>query len=130
MELPKELYPIKTHKKSLERILQELLWNACKYTPTGETITLAIERESNDLYRFRVINTGVEIPPGEQERVFDNFYRIPRHDPWQKGGTGLGLALVKKLVQRLGSTINLTSGNLRTEFGFSLPIYKYTLDSN
>jgi len=122
VQLPTEFCPLYTHQHSLERILQELLHNACKYTPAGETITLAIERESERFCCFRVINTGVDIPPAEQERVFDNFYRIPTHDPWQYGGTGLGLALVKKLVERLGGTIRLTSENKRTEFAVSLPI--------
>lgn len=122
VQLPTEFCPLYTHQHSLERILQELLHNACKYTPAGETITLAIERESERFCCFRVINTGVDIPPAEQERVFDNFYRIPTHDPWQYGGTGLGLALVKKLVERLGGTIRLTSENKRTEFAVRLPI--------
>jgi len=65
----------------------------------------------------------VDIPLAEQERVFDNVYRIPTHNPWQYGGTGLGLALVKKLVERLGGTIRLTSENKRTEFMVSLPIF-------
>jgi len=122
VQTPPELCPLHTHRQSLERILQELLHNACKYTPAGETITLAIERESQDFCCFRVINTGVEIPPAEQARIFDSFYRIPTHDPWQYGGTGLGLALVKKLVERLGGTIRLTSEHKRTEFAVSLPI--------
>jgi len=122
VQLPTEFCPLNTHRESLERILQELLHNACKYTPAGETITLSIRRESERFCCFRVINTGVDIPPAEQERVFDNFYRIPTHDPWQYGGTGLGLALVKKLVERLGGTIRLTSENKRTEFAVRLPI--------
>ncbi|WAS04203.1 PAS domain-containing protein [Gloeomargaritales cyanobacterium VI4D9] len=122
VQLPAEFCPLYTHQHSLERILQELLHNACKYTPAGETITLSIGRESERFCCFRVINTGVDIPPAEQERVFDNFYRIPTHDPWQYGGTGLGLALVKKLVERLGGTIRLTSENKRTEFAVSLPV--------
>lgn len=119
---PAEFCPLYTHQDSLERILQELLHNACKYTPAGETITLAIERESERFYCFRVINTGVDIPPEEQQRVFEHFYRIPTHDPWQYGGTGLGLALVKKLVERLHGTIRLTSEHKRTEFAVSLPV--------
>jgi PAS domain S-box-containing protein len=122
VQTPAEFCPLYTHQDSLERILQELLHNACKYTPAGETITLAIERESERFCCFRVINTGVDIPPEEQKRVFDHFYRIPTHDPWQYGGTGLGLALVKKLVERLHGTIRLTSEHKRTEFAVSLPV--------
>ncbi len=122
LQLPDQLYPLQTHANSLERILQELLHNACKYTPAQENITLAIEWETGNYCNFCVINTGVEIPLEEQERVFDNFYRIPTHDPWQHGGTGLGLALVKKLVERLQGQIHLTSGNNSTEFRVRLPI--------
>lgn len=122
LQRPEHFCPLYSHAHSLERILQELLHNACKYTPAGETITLAIECELGNHCNFRVINTGVEIPIEEQERVFDNFYRIPNHDPWQHGGTGLGLALVKKLVERLQGQIHLTSGNNATEFWVSLPI--------
>ncbi|MBD2156591.1 ATP-binding protein, partial [Leptolyngbya sp. FACHB-16] len=49
------------------------------------------------------------IPSGELERIFQKFYRIPHADPWKQGGTGLGLALVKKLVERLGGTIEVVS---------------------
>ena len=61
-------------------------------------------------------NSGVEIPPAEQERVFERFYRIPSGDPWQHEGTGLGLALVQKLSEQLGGTVTLTSANNRTCF--------------
>ncbi|APB34768.1 serine/threonine protein kinase and signal transduction histidine kinase (STHK) with GAF and PAS/PAC sensor [Gloeomargarita lithophora Alchichica-D10] len=122
LQLPEHLCPIETHADSLERILQELLHNACKYTPKEETITLAIDCESENYYQFQVINTGVAIPPEERDRVFDNFYRIPNHDPWQYGGTGLGLALVKKLVERLHGEIHLISQNNSTEFRVNLPI--------
>jgi len=43
-----------------------------------------------------VSNTGVEITSQELPYIFDRFYRIPNNDPWEQGGTGLGLALVKK----------------------------------
>ncbi|MEN9234703.1 MAG: PAS domain-containing protein [Gloeomargarita sp. GMQP_bins_25] len=115
LQLPEQPCHLETHGASLSRILQELLHNACKYTPAGETITLAIQRWEGH-WAFRVINTGVDIPPEEQARVFDNFYRIPSHDPWQYGGTGLGLALVKRLVERLHGEVYLVSENRVTEF--------------
>jgi signal transduction histidine kinase len=54
--------------------------------------------------------------PKEREKVFDKFYRIPNHDPWQYGGTGIGLALIKKLVELLQGTIYLESDAGKTTF--------------
>ncbi len=89
---------------SLERVMVELLDNACKYTPPGEKIVLkAVEREQ--VMQISVINLGVEIPPSERERVFDRFYRIPDSDRWKQGGTGLGLALVKQILARQSGRI-------------------------
>jgi signal transduction histidine kinase len=58
----------------------------------------------------------------ESDRVFDKFYRIPNHDPWQHGGIGLGLALVKKLVEQLQGQIYLESHPEQTCFTLELPL--------
>jgi PAS domain S-box-containing protein len=114
-----------TDQASLERILAELLNNACKYTPPGEQISLKTRVEPNDVPEqvvFVLTNTGVTIPANEQERVFDKFYRVPCADPWKQGGTGLGLALVKKLVMHLEGTIDLVSEHGETIFTITLPV--------
>jgi len=133
----------------LERIVTELLQNACKYTPRGETITLlagtvALPAEEPETFKgtsatsrtspsdrlsskhtstieISVINSGVEIPAAERDRIFDKFYRIPHNDPWKHGGTGLGLALVKKLVERLEGKIWVESSDGQTSFRLQLP---------
>jgi signal transduction histidine kinase len=69
-----------------------------------------------------VINMGVEIPPEECTRIFDQFYRIPSNDPWKHGGTGLGLALVKRIVELLSGSIYATSTAGQTCFTVELPI--------
>ncbi len=61
------------------------------------------------------------IPAAELEHVFERFYRIPQLDRWQQGGTGLGLALVKQLVERLGGSINVASDQQWTVFSVNLP---------
>ncbi|MGD1912681.1 MAG: PAS domain S-box protein [Rivularia sp. (in: cyanobacteria)] len=106
---------------SLERILVELLTNACKFSPTGEEILIKAEFVSDNI-QFQVINTGVEIPGSELPRIFDKFYRIPSNDPWKQGGTGLGLALVQKLTKHLGGTIEVESVSNRTCFSIQLPL--------
>jgi signal transduction histidine kinase len=106
---------------SLERVLTELLNNACKYTPPHETIKLTIQAQGECL-QLSVCNTGVEISRRDQSRIFDKFYRIPKADRWQQGGTGLGLALVQKLVTRLSGTIQVESGSGQTCFTVVLPL--------
>ena len=120
----------------LERILSELLCNACKYTPAGETITVqarsvaTLDADQPDGQRsvasdraleLSVTNSGVAIPAIECDRIFDRFYRIPHNDPWKYGGTGLGLALVKKLVARLNGIIWVESAHNQTSFMMRFP---------
>ena len=118
--LPAELPVLCTDFSYLERILIELLNNACKYTPTGETIRVSAGITA-DLLNLSVANSGIEIRESEQTRIFDKFYRIPHHDPWKFGGTGLGLALVKKRVEQLQGTIEVTSEPGWTIFTVKIP---------
>ncbi len=105
----------------VERILAELLNNACKYTPSGETIRVMAQAQSG-VIQFQVNNSGTEIPRHELPRIFDKFYRVPHLDQWKHGGTGLGLALVLKLTERLGGSIWAESGSGQTCFTVELPL--------
>jgi signal transduction histidine kinase len=107
VSLQLELSPLLTHRPSFERVLSELLNNACKYTPAEGHIELDI-RSTQQGTKF-VLRNEASIPANELERIFQKFYRVPHADPWKQGGTGLGLALVKKLVEQLGGTIGVES---------------------
>lgn len=113
--IPEDLPAITTDLSFLERILTELLHNACKYTPAGEVISITA-CSTTDALEIHVSNSGAEIPAAELERIFDKFYRIPNSDPWKHGGTGLGLALVRKLMERLGGSIHANSHHNTTTF--------------
>ncbi|MBE9060019.1 ATP-binding protein [cf. Phormidesmis sp. LEGE 11477] len=106
---------------SLERIMTELINNACKYTPPGHSILVDIASGPHSM-KIRVANTGVEIAEEERDRIFDKFYRVPSADPWKQGGTGLGLALIEKLVEHLEGTITVDSGMNQTTFIVELPL--------
>jgi PAS domain S-box-containing protein len=103
----------------LGRILRELLHNAVKYTPSQGSIRLQIETE-NCRSRIQVSNSQ-EIPAEELTRIFERFYRIPSNDPWKEGGTGLGLALVKQMVDQLRGSIEVSSAAGWTTFTLHLP---------
>lgn len=118
-----------THPPYLGRILQELLQNACKYTPPGESITLEARAEDG-LIVITITNTGVEIPASEQARIFERFYRITGSDRWKHGGTGLGLALVKELAERLGGSIGVASQPGWTQFILKLSLNPATEQSD
>ncbi len=115
VDVPAALPPLTTDFACLERILTELLQNAFKYTPPGETIRV-FATTTGDTVQIHVTNTGIEIAASERDRIFDKFYRIPNSDPWKHGGTGLGLALVKRLTEYLGASIRTESANRQTTF--------------
>ena len=99
----------------LERIVGELLNNACKYTPAKGLITIEVLEDGRGRV-IRVINSGVEISSNERDRIFEKFYRVPKNDPWKHGGTGLGLALVKRLTERINATVEVESADNQTIF--------------
>lgn len=108
-------------QEALERILVELINNACKYTPPHEQIVVSVDWVAPHV-ELSVKNSGVEISAEARSRIFERFYRVPNADPWRQGGSGLGLALVQKLVESLQGTIAVTSENHWTIFTVKLPI--------
>lgn len=129
---PKQLPSIYSNNNSLGRILAELLNNACKYTQDGGEIMFLVEKkdkksskkslsETPSYIKFIVSNPS-QIPESELPKIFNKFYRVPNADPWKQGGTGLGLALVKKLVEQLNGNMIASSSNGWTTFTVELPM--------
>ena len=104
----------------LAQVLANLLQNAIRYTPTGGTVSLRAEERSAEVL-VTVSNTGATIDPAELPRVFERFYRIDRSRDRRSGGAGIGLAIVKQLVELAGGRVGAHSGDGRTAFWFSLP---------
>ena len=121
IHLPEDLPHVFSDQSSLDRVFAELLNNACKYTPPGQQISVSAIAPNPDQVQITVTNSGIEIPAAELPRIFDKFYRVPSADPWKQGGTGLGLALVQKLLWHIGGEILVESANNQTAFTVSLP---------
>jgi two-component system sensor histidine kinase BaeS len=107
----------------LEQALQNLVANALRHTPEGGHIGLAAEKAGGGA-RLTVRDTGPGIPEDHLAHIFDRFYKTDasRTDPYSQSGSGLGLSIVKAIVERHGGTVaaaNLPGGG--AEFTITLP---------
>ncbi|MEH1765464.1 MAG: ATP-binding protein [Nostoc sp.] len=122
LNLPANLPPLFSDGISLERILVELINNACKYTPAGGEIILNVSHNSSEAPAKTIItiSNSAEISKTELPRIFEKFYRVPNADIWNQGGSGLGLPIVQKLIEQLQGNIQVESGNGWTIFTLTL----------
>ena len=106
----------------LEQVLDNLLTNAIKYTEPGGRIVLSAGREGGEAV-IRVADSGIGIPPEMLPRVFEMFAQVDGRSTRTQGGLGIGLGLVKGLVEMHGGTIRATSGGpgSGSEFVVRLP---------
>ncbi len=107
----------------LEQIVSNLLMNAIKYTPAGGKIIIEVEPDGSDAV-LRVKDTGVGISPELLPRVFDLFVQSERRLDRREGGLGVGLAIVRSLVEAHGGRIDVWSSGLNNgaEFAVRLPL--------
>jgi PAS domain S-box-containing protein len=109
------------NRTKVNQILLNLLENAFKYTPAGGQVLIACQVEGQKL-KFSVTDNGVGIPKKEQDKIFEPFYRI-FHLENNIEGTGIGLTLVKQLVEQMGGSVGVKSAlGFGSSFWFTLPI--------
>ena len=119
VDVPDRL-PARADPDHLAQVLANLLSNAARYTPAGGTVTVRAERKASDLL-VSIANTGEGIPPEDLDRVFERFYRVEKSRDRARGGAGIGLAIVKQLVEAGGGRVGAESRDGQTRFWFSLP---------
>jgi len=106
----------------LRRITDNLLVNAITYTPEGGRIDVRIGRDGSDAV-LTVEDTGIGIPPGDLDRIFERFYRVDKARSRSAGGTGLGLAIVKHAVGLHDGSVHVESEVRQgTRFTVRLPL--------
>lgn len=103
------------------RVIYNLVDNAVKFVNEGGTLTIRAETEGA-MSLFSIRNTGSEIPPEDLPHVFDRFYKVDRSRSRDRTGAGLGLYIVKSIVNLHGGDISVRSSNGETEFTFTLPL--------
>lgn len=96
-------------EEAIRQILDNLVDNAIKYTPSAGSIRVAIRAPAMGQVSLQVADTGIGIPRADLPRVFERFYRVDKARSRELGGTGLGLSIVKNLAQSLGGQVQVQS---------------------
>ncbi|MGW4212746.1 sensor histidine kinase [Lentzea sp. NPDC004789] len=120
LEVDADTVSMRADATRLRQVLDNLLTNAAVHTPAGTAVSLQVTAEDGEAV-IKVSDTGPGIPEADQARIFDRFYRVDNSRTRQRGGSGLGLAVVQSLVQAHGGTITLTSAPGSTTFTIRLP---------
>lgn len=107
-------------KDKFQQIMTNLMENAAKYGDEGSVIEVRAAYEPENVC-IEVINSGIEIPKEDYEKIFTKFSRIDNPLTRKVQGSGLGLYITKSLVEKMGGKIFVTSGDGITKFSVSMP---------
>jgi len=119
LEVPDGLHA-RANPDHLAQVLANLLTNAARYSSPGGRVLVRAERRSADVL-VTVANTGEPIPDGDLERVFERFYRVEKSRDRARGGAGIGLAIVRQLVEAAGGRVGAESRDGTNRFWFTMP---------
>jgi len=124
-ELPAEMPLVEIDPARIGQVLHNLLGNALVHTPEGGAVTVKAERVGREVV-VSVCDTGSGIPPEHLPHIFERFYRVDPSRARATGGSGIGLAIVKQLVQAHGGRIWAESEpGHGSNFRFTLPMAKF-----
>ncbi|MGE5257139.1 MAG: ATP-binding protein [Hyphomicrobiales bacterium] len=122
VSLPPGLPDVRGRLETVEQVLENLVSNAIKYTPAEGTVEVRFAR-ANGTVRLEVSDTGIGIPAADRPKLFSEFFRADNAKAMDDVGTGLGLTIVKEIVDQLGGRIFVESEEgVGTIFVVHLPI--------
>ncbi len=124
VELPDEKLKVVGDMDRLTQVFSNLLTNAVKYTDPGGSIEVRLER-MEDTALVSIVDTGIGIPATEVASIFAMFSQVPAHRQYSEGGLGIGLSLVRQLVEMHGGSVEVASAGPGhgSTFSVHLPLW-------
>jgi PAS domain S-box-containing protein len=121
VEVVPSLPSVRGNEAILVQVFENLIGNALKFVAPGVTPSVRIHgREDGELAHVWIADNGIGIPPEQRERIFSVFERL--HGEEEYPGTGIGLAIVRKGMERLGGSVQVEPANAGTTFRLCLPL--------
>jgi PAS domain S-box-containing protein len=121
LDAPDEVPAVAADAGQLRQVLSNLIENAVKYSPAGGTVHVTVQPGDHNV-RFSIADSGLGIPPAEQRRVFEKFFRLDPDMTRGIGGTGLGLYISRELVRRVDGRVWVESdGRSGSTFHVEIP---------
>lgn len=93
----------------LRQMVRNVLDNAIKYTPTGGRVSVELDVPNGKGFRLRISDTGIGIPAAALPHIFDRFYRVDQARTREEGGSGLGLSIVKQIIEAHDGSVGVES---------------------
>jgi len=120
-KIAENIPPVQADSQKIAWVLNQLVDNGVKFTPSDGYVVVAVTREGENLVIVSVTDTGIGIPSGRLEDIFEPFHQLDGSATRRYGGTGLGLALVRQIIEAHGSMLEVQSVEGRgTTFKFPL----------
>jgi signal transduction histidine kinase len=107
--IDEDVPPVQADGQKIAWVLNQLLDNGIKFTPSGGRVVVIVKREGENLVIVSVTDTGVGISPSQIQEIFEPFHQLDGSSTRRYGGTGLGLSLVRQIIEAHGSMIEVQS---------------------
>jgi len=122
--LSKKIPNLKTDKKMMRMVIENILTNAIKYTPSAGHVSIALETKNQQI-QITIKDTGIGIPKNDQDKIFSKLYRAENAMSAVTDGTGLGLYMVKQILEQMNGDISFQSSEGKgTSFFVIIPLDK------
>lgn len=116
-----DIPPVQADSQKIAWVLSQLINNGIKFTPSGGSVVLSVKREGENLVILSITDTGIGIPSARLNDIFEAFHQLDGSTTRRYGGTGLGLALVRQIIEAHGSMLEVQSTEGRgSSFKFPL----------